>query len=464
MSIISGVGPMSGINYDQLITGLLAVQQQPITDLQAKETDYNNKISAYGTLSTKLMALQSAANTLRTSTNFYAKTGSSSDSTIVDVSVTSAASAGNYTIAPHSVAGKIQLANFEQVVQTAGVASSTDVINNSGSDQTFQYTYAGTQRALTVTDQTTLEGLRDAINNDSGNPGVTASIIYDGSAYKLAISGNNTGSANTISIDAGTTLNGTGGTTDLSSTAFTTTQAAQDAKVNINGVDITRSTNTISDVIPGVTLTLKKETTGSVTVSVNNDVSTISNNIQAFVSAYNDVISYISGNSTYDTTTNTGGTLYGEFTAGDIPTQLSNIITSPVAGLPSDLNILAQIGVSTNNDGTLSLDTATLNNQLSSNLSGVGKIFTDAAGGIGNQIYDFVNNETDSVDGAITYRTNGLNTSISNINNDISNLQERLNMTEERLRTQFAALETLLGSLQAQSTFLTNQSGIWAKQ
>ena len=148
-------------------------------------------------------------------------------------------------------------------------------MNNSGSDKVFQYTYATTQRSLTVATGATLEGLRDLINSDSSNPGVTATILYDGSAYRLVLTGDDTGSTNTITIDSGTTLDGTGSTVDFRSTTFTQTKTASDAKFSVDGVNITRSSNNISDVINGVTITLKKDATSSETLSVTNDTYSI---------------------------------------------------------------------------------------------------------------------------------------------------------------------------------------------
>ncbi len=462
MAIISGVGVSSGINYDNLISGLMQLQRQPITRLQSKQSACNQKISVYNQISSKLSALKSTADKLRTTSNFYAKTASVSDPTIMTATAGSSTAAGNYTIGVHSVAGKISLASEEKEVHS-GVASTTTVINSSGSGKVFQYTYAGTQRTLTVEEGATLEGLRDLINNDSGNPGVTAAIFYDGSNYRLSLTGNSTGSTKTISIDAGTTLDGTG-TVDFRSSTFTQSKTASDAKFSIDGIDITSSSNTISDVISGVTLTLKKESTSSVTVSITNDTSTISQNIQAFVNAYNDVVSYVSANSTYDSTTKKGGPLFGESTPKDIANRMRGLITSRVTGLPEDMRTFAQIGISTNRDGTLTLNSSTLNIKLSSDLEGVADIFTDSSSGIAKQAYDYIDNVTDTIDGAVTIRTKGLNSTVKDISDDIAKLEQRMDRIEQDLRRQFAGLESLLGGITAQGTFLTNQVTAWGKQ
>lgn len=457
MSIIAGVGPSSGINYDDLITNLLKLERQPIDRLQSRQTTYNNKISAYNTLSTKLSALKSAADHLRTTSNFYARSASVSDTTVLDATASSSAAAGNYTIAAHSVAGKIALASEEKEVHS-GVAASTTVVNNSGSDKVFQYTYATTQRTLTVVNGTTLEGLRDLINSDTSNPGVTATILNDGSSYRLVLTGNDAGSTKTITVDSGTTLDGTNSTTDFRSSTFTQTKTASDAKLRVDGVDISSSSNTITNVISGVTITLKKESTSSVTLSITNDTATISKNVQSLVSAYNDVVSYISSNSTYDTKIHIGGSLYAESTARGIIGRLQNIIISSVSGLT--LDTLSQIGISTNRDGTLSVNTSTLNAKLSSDLTNIASLFTDT-NGIGNMIYNYTDDATKSITGTIAVKVGGLKKTVNDISSNITNLEQKLTISERNLRNKFASLESLLGSMSTQGQFLSNVTSKW---
>ncbi|HEC98366.1 MAG TPA: hypothetical protein ENI58_09505 [Nitrospirae bacterium] len=454
MSVIASVGLSSGINYDQLITNLLKIQKQPLYRLQNKQAGYNDKISVYNELSAKLSTFKGAADTLKSGSSFYAKISSVSDSAVLDAVVSNSAATGNYSVSITT------LASEEKEVHS-GVASSTTVVNDSGADQSFQYTYAGAQRTLTVTDGTTLVGLRDLINNDSSNPGITATILYDGSSYRLVLSGDNTGSTNSITIDSGTTIDGVNTTVDLTSTAFTETKTASDASFSVDGISMTRSSNTVTDAMTGVTLTLKNA--GSSTLSVTNDTDTISQNVQSFVDAYNNIVSYVSGNSNYNATAHAGDPLFGESTSRQILNRLSNIITSRVSGLPDDLRALSQIGVSTNRDGTLSLDTGTLSSKLSSDLGGVENLFTDSTSGIGTQVYDYIGNATDSIDGAVTVRINGLESLVGNISDDITDLEAKLSRTEERLRRQFSALESLLSGLTSQGTFLTNLTNAWNK-
>jgi flagellar hook-associated protein 2 len=464
MSIVSGIGPTSGINYEQIISGLLTLERRPVINLQQRQSVYNTKVSAYSEFSTKLSTLKSAADSLKTTTNFYVKKASSSNTTVLDVTASNSATVGIYLIEPHSATSKIQIASTERRTGITTIASSTTVINSSGANKTFEYTYAGITRTLTVADQTTLTGLRDLINNDSGNPGVTASILQVGTNdYRLVLTGKDTGASNNITITANTSLDGTGGTSDFRNTAFTASTAA-DAMFRIGGVDITRSSNTITDVITGVTFTLKAETTNSVAISVTNDTDTIKQNIEAFVNAYNDAASYVASKSTYNKTTRTGGPFFDETTPKSIVSRLQNIVTGPVAGLPLDMRSLAQIGISTDyKTGTLSINSTTLNSKLSTDLGGVANIFTDSAAGVAKRVYDYTADVTNSIDGAITTRVKGLNSLTKDISDDIASLEGRLAKTERNLRRQFTALESIISGMTAQQSYLINLINSWKK-
>ncbi len=331
-------------------------------------------------------------------------------------------------------------------------------MNNSGSDKIFQYTYAGTQRTLTVADGTTLEGLKNLINDDTSNPGVTATIINDGSSYRLSITGNDMGSTKTISIDAGTTLDGTGNTEDFRSTTFTEKKTGDDADFTVDGISISRSSNTITDVIEGMTINLYKEGSSS-TVSVIADVDAIKEQIEDFVSAHNEVISFLSTNRAYDSATGVSGIFSGEGTARNIESKFRSIISDSVSGLTDDLKTLAQIGITTDSKtGKLEIDSSTLDSKLSSNLDDVANLFTDATEGIAIQIHDYIDAITSTVDGSITLREKGLKDIIDNINDTIRNMEYRLDKTEEDLVRKFTALESLVSGFQTAGNLLNNIS------
>jgi flagellar hook-associated protein 2 len=451
MSSFSIGGLSTGIDYNTLISKLIEAKRQPINILQKKKTSYNSKVTQYNSMSSKLASLKSAAEKLKTSSNFYAKAASSSESTVLDVAVTSSAAVGNYSVTVKS------LASNEQEVH-GGVTALTTVINNSGSSKVFQYTYAGTQRSLTVADGTTFEDLRDLINEDTGNPGVTATIVNDGvgvTPYRLIIKGDDTGAANTITVDAGTTLDGTGSTTDFRSTAFTELKTAADSDITIDSLQIKRSTNSITDAISGMTINLKKDgdVSSNITVTANRDA--IKAQINEFVTAYNGVVDLISANSTYDSSTKVGGALLGEGTARNIQNQLRSIISGTVSGQPDDMNILAQLGITTNSKtGQLVVNTTTMDTKLSSDLDDVAALFTTASTGIANQMYTYIANTTSTVDGSLTLRAKGLQALIKDVDDTVKNMQYRLDKEESDMVKKFTALESLVSGYNAIGSYL----------
>jgi flagellar hook-associated protein 2 len=452
MSSFTVGGLSTGVDYNELIDKMMEAKRAPIRILESKRDDYNDKISAYSELSDKLAALKTAVTNLKTTSSFYQKQVSVNDTTVLEATVSGSASTGNYSIVVTSLASE-----EKEVHNGTGLTASTDVVNSSGSDKVFQYTYAGTQRSITVPDGTTLDGLKTLINDDTGNPGVTATVVSDGTNYRLILTGGSTGASNTITIDSGTTLDGTGGTVDFTATSFSETKSASDASFSVDGLSITRSTNSISDVIEGMTFTLKKSG-ASTTVSVTADNDAIKSQIEDFVSAYNEVISFLDTNMAYDKTTNTAGILNGEGTARNIHTSLRNIVSSSVSGLSGDINLLALIGITSNSEtGELEINSTTLETKLSSSMDDVAEMFTDASNGIAIQLYDYINQVTSSVDGSIKLREDGLQDVIDNINDNIDAMEYRLDKTEDDLVRKFTALETLVSGFNTIGNFLTNQ-------
>jgi len=270
----------------------------------------------------------------------------------------------------------------------------TETINASGSDKVFQLQY-GSNAAfeITVPNGTTLTGLRDMINN--ANTGIRASILDDGGdgsgANHLVLTGEDTGDDYAIVLNAGgggtTTLDGTGLTEDFTHAGFTETASAKNTQLKVNGYPagppwIERSSTQISDVMEGVSLNLVK--TGSATVTVSTDNSAIIEKVVAFTESFNTIRNAIRDATKYDATTDSAGTLLGNYAVQIIKTRLDNIITGTVDGFldPGDVySTLQQLGFSTDaeqgseTEGQLLLDTAALTTALNSDPDTVGDLF-----------------------------------------------------------------------------------------
>ncbi len=453
MSSFSVGGLNTGIDYNELISQLIEIRRRPIEILETKKTDYSSRISTYSELSAKLSDLKSSVDKLKTTSSFFVKTSSEGDSTVLDSSTTGTASVGNYSVSITSLASA-----EKEVHNGTGLTASTDVVNGSGSAKVFQYTYGTTQTSLTVADGTTLDGLKDLINNDVNNPGVTATVVNDGTNYRLVVSGNGTGAANTITIDAGTTLDGTGSTVDFTASAFAENKTAADADFTVDGLQITRSSNSVSDVINGVTLTLKKENAStSVTVAADNE--SIKEQIQEFVTAYNDVTTFITSNSLYDADSKESGIFLGEGTTRTIQNNLRNFVSSSVSGLSGSLSILAEIGITTDHEtGDLQINSTTLETKLGTNLDDIADLFGDSTNGIAVKLSGYISDISSTVDGSIELRKDGLQDIIDSLSTTIRNMEYRLEKTEDEMVRKFSALEQLVGSYNTIGSYLTGFS------
>lgn len=441
MAAFSVTGLTSGIDYNTMIDQIMKLERQPITRMQSQQADYNKTISVYGDLSSKLAALKTAAEGMKTATSFYARTATSSDETVFKATAASSAAAGNYTITVTALAQAHRIAS-------STVAAETSTVSVASGNFSFHVGAAGATTTVAVDATTTLANLRDAINTKNGD--AQASIINDGTAYRLVLTSKTSGVANPITVTENVTslalpTGPVAGGTQL--------QAAQDAAFSIDTLSMTRSTNTFADAIGGVTITLTKG--GSGTLSVTNDTDTIQKKIEGFVSAYNDVVSLVSTNAIFDTTTKKGGPLTGEATARDVVSRLQGIIGSRVEGLPEGLRALSQIGIKTVRDGKLSIDSSVLTDKIATNLVGVSALFT-ATGGVANTVWDYADRATDAITGSLSYRKKGLGTIVSRLDSDIAKVEARLTREETDMRAQFAKLEALLSTISAQGSFLTS--------
>ena len=231
-------------------------------------------------------------------------------------------------------------------------------------------------------DGTTLAGLVNLINSDANNPGVIASILDDGldsdTSHHLVLTGEDTGKANYILIDAeATTLDGTDSTIDFRASTFTEMQSAQNCQVKINDYGIERSSNVINDVIEGTTFTLVSDAS-SATATITWDTATIKSHIQQLVTSHNFIIDYIKEQTSYDEDGD-NGVMIGNYGFQIVQQRLNNIMTNSVPGLADGTDTyshLSQIGVYSDpdDDGEWKIDEATLISALNTDLQAVKKL------------------------------------------------------------------------------------------
>ena len=279
-ALLTSAGIGSGLDVNGIVSSLMAVAQQPVTLLQQRQSSVQTQVSALGTLQSAVGTLQSAMQTLADPATFQALSATPGNTAVLSATAASGASPGNYAITVGTLAKA-------QTLVASGLTSQ----NNPSSTGTLTI-QVGSGPATTVTidsSNNTLAGLASAIN--SANAGVTATIVNDGSAtpYRLALTANNSGSANTISVT--NTLSA--GELQTAIAGLAQSVAPSNATLTVNGVAISSPSNTVTGAIPGVTLNVAA--TGSSTLAVAANSSAIQTNIGNFVKAYNALTSPISG-------------------------------------------------------------------------------------------------------------------------------------------------------------------------
>ena len=307
-----------------------------------------------------------------------------------------------------------------------------------------------------------LQGIAAAINASGAN--VNASVVNDGSGtpYRLAIIGKDTG---TYSVTSGLT----GGTYDAPT--FAEKVSASQAVFQLDGIDMTRTTNTVTDAMTGVTLNLQGTTTNpaGTTITIGNDTAAVTTKINSFVSGYNNVMNLINPDTAYDSTTNTAGVLLGDSTIRTVLDTLQTTLTNQLSGATGSFSSLADIGINSDaHTGLLSVDSSKLSNALSSDFDSVTSLFTQNTGNYGlalnqygiaeqfNKQIDFLTHYysgysgTGSLNnGIISTRIQGLNDSMTNIDNQIAAMEVRLISKENNLNAQFTAMEQLVSNTTA---------------
>lgn len=455
MSTFTISGLTSGIDTDSLIKQLLQLERIPLTRLEEKKSAAEQKQAAYSDLSSKIEALESAADKLRFSSGFQEKTATVSDETILTATPGSSATTGSMSLIVS------QLALVHRLISGAGLSGTSAAVATASGQFTFKVGESGTEYTVDVDADMSLEEFKNAVN--ALDAGVNAAILDEGTGgtpYRLVLSTEETGADQKIIVTRDdTNLGFPVNDTSLSSALHI--QKPQDALIQIGTLSVSRSSNTVTDLVPGVTLFLHKaDPAETVTVTVDRDVETIRSKIEDLIDAYNDVVNFVNVRSTYDAQKHKGDPLWGESTVRSLLRRLGQIVSSRVEGLPEDMRSLAQLGVSTQRDGTIQLDTAKLQEALEKNFEGVMDLFLkgDSTSGVAEQFYQLASGATRTGDGMISVRTDGLQSQIRSLDSKIQDQEAYLERYETRLQAQFAALESLLASFQSQDQYFLRLS------
>jgi flagellar hook-associated protein 2 len=437
----------AGLDVPALVEQLMSAERRPIDTLNAKISTSQTKISTFGTVKGLAADFQAALQSLNTSLQGFGATAS--DSSIVSATADSTAAAGTYSLNITVLAQAHKLAAAGQVSDTAAISSGASTVT---------FVVGGVSKDVTIAAGATLQDIRTAIN--AADLGVTASIINDGSGtpYRLALSANASGTANaidSITIQAG----GDAAINDLlayNPTAnapapaipMAETVAAKDASFKLNGIQITKSSNSVSDVIQGATLNLSK--TGTADVTIARDTAAIGKAASGVVDAYNALAGKLKSLSAYGSS---AGVLAGDRTLRTMQDQLRGILGTPATG--GTLSTLSEIGIGFQTDGKLKLDTAKLNNAMATNFSDFTNLLSSPSG-FATRLEAWATSVTQPT-GLIDQHTDSLNTTIKSYNEQIRTLEVKMTALQKQYTKTYTDLNAMLISMNRTSTYLAQQ-------
>lgn len=476
-------GLATGIDTSSIVSQLMALERAPEQIMTKQKTKMQSQVDAYNQITSALTSLQSLMKGMGTPDTFAAKTAAVADTSVASATASGAAQAATHTLKVTSLARSQTLVSDDASNGNSGYAS--DTAKNFGTGTITITNAADPLHPVSVnitSSNNSLQGIAAAINASGAN--VTASVVNDGSGapYRLAIIGKDT---NTYSVDATGLSGGT-----YTNPTFDEKVGASQAQFQLDGIDMTRNTNTISDALTGVTLTLQGITTNpsGTTVTIGNDTAAVTTKINNFVTSYNNVMNLINTDTAYDSSTNTAGVLFGDSTIRTVLNTLQTTLTNQVSGTSGSFHTLADIGITTDaHTGLLSVNstadptglTVTLADALSKDFNGVTSLFTLNTGTAGLSLgqYGFAeqfNKQIDSLthyysgysstgennNGIISTRIQGLNSSMTDIDNQIAAMEVRLIAEENSLTAQFTAMESTISNTQAWGNQLLAAFGI----
>ncbi|MCK4951176.1 MAG: flagellar filament capping protein FliD [Gammaproteobacteria bacterium] len=394
--VASGLG--SGIDISSIVSQLVDAERVPTTNrLDLKEAGLQAKITAYGALKGALSSFNSTLSSLSSLSTFQSVSATSSDTDQLTATASSTAASSIYNITLNNLAEAHTLVtadgDYSAITDdVGGLASTTGTLTfkfgttdyTPGSDTYTSFTPNAEKSSKSVTidsSNNTLAGVRDAVN--SADIGVRASIVFDGGDYRLTFTSEDTGLNNSLQItvdDGDGTDADTSGLSRLAyngtATNLTETVAAADAVLKINGLDITSSSNTITDAISGVTLNLlSADAATPFTLNVKQDTSVVSNAVNNFVTGYNSLVNTISDIASYDADTQQAGILLGDSTTRSVISQLRSTLNSALDSLSSTSASFSTLGITTNSDGTLAIDQSKLSAAVASDVGAVSSLF-----------------------------------------------------------------------------------------
>ena len=432
----SGLG--SGLDTSSIVSALVRAQRAPLDRLNSQVSAVTAQKNTLANLASQVATLASKADALKLASNLSSSTATSSDAAVVSVVTGGGARSGSFDVSVQQLAAAHRsYSNAVSARDQAGLFGTGTISLQIGSGQSV---------SIDVTSSMTLDDVASAIDNTSG---FDASVVFDGSQYRLQIAGTQTGAANAVTLsESGTTL----GLTE----AANLKQAAVDAQFTVDGIPMTRGKNLVDDALPGVSLSLNKVSTTPATVRVTADSTALKGKLQAMVDAYNTVVNTIRSQSAV-VGANNGNKLSNDSTLAGLQRSLAGMISTRVG--TGRFQTFTELGLATQKDGTLLLDAAKLDAALTNNRDAVVSLVADDPRtgyvGLGAKLGEIAHGYGDAA-GVLQSRVRAMGDRLRGMTTQAAQLQTRIDAYEAQLTTRFAAMENQVNGWKATSSSISN--------
>ncbi len=433
-------GIVSGLNTTSLIDAIVTAQRVTVNVMEAHQEEFELQREAVAGVKNRLVELTDAIGQMGTAEEFvaYSVAGNSAQYTLT---AGAGATPGSYSI---------QVERLATAQSTSSQGFNDPNASVLGTGTVTLTTAQGVQTDVTVdASNNSLTGLAAELNEIDG---ISAYVLDTGAAidrYRLIVQGEGTGAQNAFTLDTSALAGGTALT-------LNNDIAAVDAQLKIGGVTVLSGSNTLTDVVPGLTIELHAAGASADTATVALDTDETRAKLEAVIEAYNSALGYYAQMSVYNTTEDIRGPLFGESTTRRAIEDLGGMIANayPVPG--TDLRSLAELGVSTGRDGTLTLDTAAFNKAFEADPDSVTALLTDKTGPLAQISTRIEELYVDAETGSLIARDESLQSMIEDLDEQIATAELRIEDQAQRLRDQFNAMEMLLGQIQSTQSYLAS--------
>jgi flagellar hook-associated protein 2 len=438
----------NGIDVQGTVASIMQSARQPEVLMQQQQATLNTQSTALQSINGNLVDLQTKVQALTDfSGQLGARTVSSSNNGLLTATADGSAALTSHQIIVNNLATTSSF--YTNTVQNGSTALATG---------SFDIDINGTKTATITVDgaNNTLDGIARTIN--AANAGVTANVIVDSNGSRLSLLSSTTGHTGEISIS--NNIPGIPGSPAVPGLAFTEAVVGNDASLKVDGIDITIGSNTVKNVIAGITLNLQgADSSKTVNLGVTPDVSQSSAAIQSFVNSYNTAIKSVNAQFVFDSTSKTAQPLASNSSLMLVQQQLYTAVTYATPDNNNGISSLSSLGITVNNDGTLSVNSTKLSNALTSQNTDVQNFFQAVGTGFAQKFTATAESMTDSTQGALSLEIGGIKASVTSLQKSVNDFEARMTFMQQNLLNQYSKIDAMLQQMPLIISQINSQLG-----